>query len=199
MPAIDSSFVIMPRFTTLVGQATFTTMPMDVSAYGGAQFQVWRGPFRVSDGGVGTLNVYLEESLDTQTWVTGPSTPAAYPVNPFETKFFSYDFRLRWFRLRIVTTGANPIVTCWAEGLLRGGGGGLWQWDQGPTIPAGAIGADWRSGTGGGGRAWGYEDMLAFSQSQSADSYNRARYRYGKSGTTDGAGGSSGGVSLTKT
>src|SRR5215475_13512600 len=118
MPAVDSSFVILPRFTTLVGAATFTTLPMDVSAYGGAQFQIWRGPIRVT-AGTPMFQLYLEESLDTQTWVLGPTTPTAYTLNEFELKFFSYDFRLRWFRIRIVITGTNPIVTCWAEGLLR--------------------------------------------------------------------------------
>ncbi len=47
MSAVDSSYVIVPRFTSLAGATSFTSLAQDTSAYGGAQFQVWRGPFRV--------------------------------------------------------------------------------------------------------------------------------------------------------
>ena len=137
MPAIDSTFVLLPRFTTLAGATSFTTLPMDVSAFGGAQFQVWRGQFRTKDDSIAkSFKIYLEESLDTQTWVLGPDTPAAIEINEGAIKLFSYDFRLRWFRLRVEIAGNQPIVTCWAEGLLRGGGGGMWQFGG---MPAGNI------------------------------------------------------------
>lgn len=127
MPAVDSSFVILPRFTTLVGATTFTTLPMDVSSYGGAQFQIWRGPIRTKSGTPApSFTVYLEESLDTEEWVLGPETSQPFVVGQVDRKFFAYDFRLRWFRLKVLLAGDEPIVTCWAEGLLRGGGGGLW-------------------------------------------------------------------------
>lgn len=132
MAAVDATIVFLPRFTTLAGEEEFTTAPLDVSRFEGAQFEVWRGPIR---GGTGTFKVYLEESLDAQTWVLGPSTPAGYEVAQGESKFFSYSFRLRWFRVRVALTGSNSVVTCWAEGLLRGGGGGLW------TLPATSAGA----------------------------------------------------------
>jgi hypothetical protein len=138
MPAVDSSFVILPRFTTLVGAASFTTLPMDVSSYGGAQFQVWRGPIRTASG-TGTFTVYIEESLDTEEWVLGPETSQSFVIDASDRKFFAYDFRLRWFRLRIELGGLAPIVTCWAEGLLRGGGGGLWSDGSGNAGPAGAV------------------------------------------------------------
>ena len=145
MPAIDSTFVLLPRFTTLAGATSFSTLPMDVSAYGGAQFQVWRGPFRVkSDTPAKSFKIYLEESLDTQTWVLGPDTPAAITIAEGEVKLFSYDFRLRWFRLRVEIAGDAPIVTCWAEGLLRGGGGGQWQFGG---MPTGNIDVGSRSGS----------------------------------------------------
>jgi hypothetical protein len=128
MPAVDSSFVILPRFTTLVGATTFTTLPQDVSSYGGAQFQVWRGPFRskattppTPPPPAPTFTIYIEESLDTEEWVLGPDTPGPIIVGQSDRKFFAYDFRLRWFRLKIVITGSDPIVTCWAE-----------QWRQAP-------------------------------------------------------------------
>lgn len=128
MPDVDASIVFLPRFTTLVGASAsgsifeFTTLPLDVSKHSGAQFQIWRGPMSG-----GSFKFFLEESLDCQKWVLGASTPEGIDLNADDTKFCSYSFRLRWFRIRIQLTGAAwPIVTCWAEGLLRGGGGGFW-------------------------------------------------------------------------
>lgn len=128
METVDAAIVFMPRFTTLVGSVTpatvfeFTTLPLDVSRYGGVQFQIWRSPMSS-----GSFEFLLEESLDAQTWVLGPSTPSAFALTSDQTKFCSYNFRLRWFRLKVrLTGGASPIVTCWAEGLLRAGGSGVW-------------------------------------------------------------------------
>lgn len=129
MSAVDASIVFLPRFTTLVGETEFTVPPLDVSQFSGAQFQVWRGPMRLASG-VGTFKVYFEESLDTLTWVLGPNTPSPFTILEDEVRLFSYSFRLRWFRLRVEVTGTDPIVTTWAEGLLRGGGGGAWSQDR---------------------------------------------------------------------
>src|SRR5687767_11241226 len=100
MSAIDAGLVFLPRFTTLVGEATFSTAPLDVSGQGGAQFQVWRGPIRVSSGS-GALVVYLEESLDAQLWSLGATTVTnGITILENVPHFFSYTFRLRWFRVR---------------------------------------------------------------------------------------------------
>jgi hypothetical protein len=145
---VDGKVVFLPRVTTLVGAssgiAEFTTAPLDVSQQGGVQFQVWRGP------STGTVKVYLQESLDGQEWVLGPSTPTGYELTAGEAKFFSYGFRLRWFRLKVevtVVSSSWPKVTMWAEGLLRAGGSGVWPAAAGPAsgalmggaVPAGGI------------------------------------------------------------
>jgi hypothetical protein len=137
MSNVDAAIVFLPRFTTLVGASSFTSLPLDTSRFGAAQFQLWRGPLRGTNP---TFLAYLEESLDAEHWVLGPSTPTGYdPATDDPTlvrpKLFSYGFRLRWFRIRVELGGLNPVVTCWAEGLLRdGGGGGAW-------IAAAAAGA----------------------------------------------------------
>jgi hypothetical protein len=127
---VDAAIVFLPRWTTLVGASSFSSLPLDCTRFGSAQFQLWRGPLRGTDSP--TFLAYLEESLDAQNWVLGPSTPTGYdPASDDPTlvrpKLFSYGFRLRWFRVRVVLGGTDPVVTCWAEGLLRdGGGGGAW-------------------------------------------------------------------------
>lgn len=118
-----SALTILPRFTTLVGKgvapgtSTFTTQPLDVSEYASAEFEFRRGP--LCGGATPTFTAFLEESLDGQNWITGAGT-STYGIDPGTNgRFFSYGFRLRWFRLRIVLYGSNTRVTCWAEGLLR--------------------------------------------------------------------------------
>ena len=119
MPA-ESTIVLLPRFTSLTigdgGSETFSTLPLDVSRFGGAQFQFVVNAFKSQANP--WLDVYLEESLDGEVWVLGASAPRAVPM-VVGSKFFSYSFRLRWFRLRAEVKGINTIVTCWCEGLLR--------------------------------------------------------------------------------
>lgn len=142
MSMVESTFVLLPRFTSLAGSGTFNTLPLDVSSYGGAQFQVFRGAFRVKSGTPAErFTIYFEESLDAETWVLGPSTPAGYDIVESHPTFFSYSFRLRWFRMRVVLTADEPIVTCWAEGLLRGGGSGLWTDPSVGRSPGGEVSA----------------------------------------------------------
>ena len=140
MSAIDAGVVFLPRLTTLVGDADFATAPLDVSRQGGAQFQVWRGPIRVSSGS-GTLTLHIEESFDAQSWSLGPATvTTGIVIQEAVPHFFSYSFRLRWFRLRFVLAGTNPMVSCWAEGLLRGGGEGMWGSPMAvPGLPHGMV------------------------------------------------------------
>lgn len=125
MAAVDAGLVFLPRTTTLVGAASFATAPLDVSRQGGTQFQVWRGPIRVASG-AGTLTMFMEESLDCQSWALGPITAQGIVIPENDPKFFSYDFRLRWFRVRFELSGTDPMVLCWAEGLMREGGAGIY-------------------------------------------------------------------------
>lgn len=141
MSSVDAGIVFLPRITTLVGQTDFLTAPLDVSRQGGIQFQVWRGPIRTSSG-TGEMNLLLEESFDAVTWALGPSVAQAFTLLENTPHFFSYSFRLRWFRLKFTLAGTDPMVSCWAEGLLRGGDGGMWG-TYAPAIgPAGALGYD---------------------------------------------------------
>jgi hypothetical protein len=118
MPA-DAAIVLFPKYTTLVSndsnETDFTTTPIDVSRFGSAQFQLWRGPVL---GSATSFKAFLEESLDGDTWSTPPGGLAAgYDPGENASKMFSYAFRLRWFRLRVAFKG--ECVPLWAEGMLR--------------------------------------------------------------------------------
>jgi hypothetical protein len=126
MAGTESTIVLFPRFTTLVGPGPFTSAALDCSRFGSAQFQVWRSTFGAGLLHPPVFNLYFEESLDGLRWFQGPATPRAYQIADDDPKLFSYGFRLRWFRIRVAFTyadgtpgPASAIVTCWAEGLLR--------------------------------------------------------------------------------
>lgn len=118
---MDAGLVLLPRPTTLVGAANFTTAPLDLSRLGSATFQVWRGPIRVASGS-GSFTVFLEESQDCQTWCLGAGSSLGIVIPEDNPKFVSYDMRLRWLRVRFALAGTDPMVSCWAEGGAGGGG-----------------------------------------------------------------------------
>ena len=115
MSEVQGSIAFLPRFTTLVGATSFATTPIDASKLNSLQLQIWRGEVR----GGGSFTAYVEESLDAENWSQGPSAPVGFDPGPGLTKFVNYCFQLRWFRVRIDLAGTDPMVTCWAEGLLR--------------------------------------------------------------------------------
>ncbi len=116
MPQVQGSIAFLPRFTTLIGTTDFATAPIDVSNLNSVQLQIWRGALR---GTTPMFAAYVEESLDAENWSQGPSASVGYDPGPGQAKFINYCFQLRWFRVRIHLTGTDPMVTCWAEGLLR--------------------------------------------------------------------------------
>ena len=119
MPGVESNLVLLPRFTTLVGEGVeFATLPVDVSRYGTAQLLLWRGELQLT-GGTPVFQAYFEESLDAEDW--HPRSSVATPIDPGEdqTYLVNYTFRLKWFRVRIVLGGDGAMTTCWAEGVLR--------------------------------------------------------------------------------
>jgi hypothetical protein len=132
MSAVESAVVLFPRFTTLAGATTFLTPPLDVSRFGGAQLQFWWASYS------GTVTGYLDESLDGVEWPVDATTEIVM-TGAGSPKFLSVGFRLRWFRMRIVTQ--SSWIMLWCEGILRAGGGGSQAWARpgaAGSAPAGA-------------------------------------------------------------
>ena len=117
----DAALVLFPKFTTVVSDGehvqSYTSTPLDVSQFGSAQFQIWRGDL-VGDGShAPSFKAYLEESTDGERWVLPSGGGSGIDPGKEGTRMLSYAFRLRWFRVRIDFKGL--LATCWAEGLLR--------------------------------------------------------------------------------
>jgi len=108
--------VMLPRYTTFAGANTFVTVGMDVTDFEKAILNCWRGAL-IGSGGP-TFAISFEESTDQDTWTTCTNGTASDPGAATEAQY-SPTLAKRWFRVKVVLTGTNPAVTCWAVGFLE--------------------------------------------------------------------------------
>ena len=102
--------VLIPRFTSYVGNNAFTTVPLRVSDYSKAHITFWRGRLLVE-----TFSAEFQVSHDAYTWQNALSPPTVITsVDACDS--YSMDLNHRWFRIKIVLSGS--AITCWATGLL---------------------------------------------------------------------------------
>lgn len=109
--------VLVPRYTTYVGESTFTTAPLRVSEYVQAHVTLWRGPL-IGAGRGGSFTAEFQVSHDGNDWEN--AIAAVTTVN----RSNAYDVPLsrRWLRLKVtlsVSTGSDVGITLWATGLLE--------------------------------------------------------------------------------
>ena len=111
--------VLIPRFSTYAGEANyFSTIAMDVTEFQTAIVNVWRGPM-VASGGTPAFKVTFQESTDQDSWSTCGSTSADTAVAEDTETQFNADLKKRWFRMRVLLEGTNPVATAWAVGFLE--------------------------------------------------------------------------------
>ena len=109
--------VLIPRYTTYVGESSFTTAPLRVTEYAKAHVTLWRGPLTGSTRG-GSFTAEFQVSTDGDTWDN--AITAITTVNTADNVEITLD--RRWLRVKItlaVTTGSDVGITCWASGLLE--------------------------------------------------------------------------------
>ncbi|MGE0190458.1 MAG: hypothetical protein AB7T63_00305 [Planctomycetota bacterium] len=107
--------VLLPRFSSYVGDTTFTTIAMDVTDYQSAIINVWRGPMT---GTTPTYDISFQESTDQDNWTTCTNGTGGDPGANTEAQY-TPTLAKRWFRAKIVLTGTDPAVSCWAVGFLE--------------------------------------------------------------------------------
>jgi hypothetical protein len=113
--------VMLPRFTSYVGQGSFPTVPLDVEAYEFATVTFWRGPL-VGGAASNPFRVYFEESHDAQTWTSAFTTPTPPVTTANATGSFTVVFAKRWFRIRTeLLADVNGVVgiSLWMAGGLQ--------------------------------------------------------------------------------
>lgn len=103
--------VLIPRYTSYVGDNTFTTVPLRVSEYAKAHITLWRGRLNFE-----TFSAEFQVSHDTYQWQNALSPPTT--ITTVDTvDNWDIDLNHRWFRIKIVLSG--DAITCWATGLLE--------------------------------------------------------------------------------
>jgi hypothetical protein len=107
--------VLVPRFTTYVGQTDFWTLPIDVQAYSSVELMAWRGPLL---GTAPTFTIFGMESIDRQHWSEVAGSTGDDPGTNTEAAY-DWQFSGRWFRLRVTLGGTAPGVSWWAQGFLE--------------------------------------------------------------------------------
>ena len=109
--------VVLPRYTTYAGASIFVTIAMDVTEYQTAIVNLWRGRLIGTD--TPTITFTCQESSDQVNWTDCAGTNVNDDPGQETELQASATLAKRWFRLRIVLTGTNPIATCWAVGFLE--------------------------------------------------------------------------------
>ena len=114
--------VMIPRFTSYVGEGTYTTVPLEISEFEGAAIEFWRGHLAGKAQGA-TFAAYLEEAFEASPptladWTTLASTTADNASNLYQVAFSQRYFRIRIVLVKDATNGLAAI-TCWAAGTLE--------------------------------------------------------------------------------
>lgn len=108
--------VMLPRYSTYSGAATFTTIGMDVTDYQSVILNVWRAPLI---GTSATWTITIEESTDQENWSTVTGTTPNFDPGASTEAQMSGTIKKRWLRVKVVVGGTNPSATCWAIGFLE--------------------------------------------------------------------------------
>lgn len=116
--------LMLPRFTSYVGPATYSTNPLDVSEYARANLEFWRGELAGSQVSPtpSTFTAHFEGASepDPAGGAWSAIVTAITSVNTYG--IVELPLNRRFFRIRIVLT-ATPAglcaITCWAAGNLE--------------------------------------------------------------------------------
>lgn len=108
--------VLVPRYTTYAGDDTFVTVGMDVTQFQNALVSFWRGNLL---GTAPSLACYLEESSDQLSWTECAGITQPFTGSTSAEVQYVVELKKRWFRIRVVLTGGDAVLTCWAAGFLE--------------------------------------------------------------------------------
>lgn len=120
MSGIYIPLVMIPRFTSYVGDGDYRSVLLDVSEYAAFVLSVWRGPLVKGVGTGAGLSLTFEDSDDAEVWTTVSGTSAI--VTADASSVVSAELTKRWLRVRLELTEDSTdhavALTCWAMGHL---------------------------------------------------------------------------------
>ena len=107
--------VLIPRYTSFLGENEFISEAIDASMYCAGALRLWRGELKGTD--TPTYLLFVETSNDKNVWV--PQDVAGYDPGANDSMPITLTLTQRWLRTRVVLEGTNPAVTCWCAGTLE--------------------------------------------------------------------------------
>ena len=105
---------LVPRYSSFFGPESYSTAPMNVEAYCKGTMTLWRGPL---PGTTPTFLAYFEDSHDGLVWT--PFNGSGEDPGENLAMVVRFDLQRRWLRVRVVLTGADSAVSCFAVGSLE--------------------------------------------------------------------------------
>ena len=107
-------FVLFPRYTGLLGAATYTSVPVNAESFSRVVLTLWRGWM---PGTSPTFTIDIQDSHDAEEW-TNLNTSAISTTDDGLTTV-ALDLSRRWLRAKVVLGGTDPAVSCWVAGFLE--------------------------------------------------------------------------------
>ena len=111
--------VLLPRFSSFVGQGGYSTAPLEVEAFEGGIVVFWRGPL-VGGAVSSPFTAHIEESHDALVWTTVTGTGPITTANAVGD--FALGLKKRWLRVRVELAADNDgvvAISLWMTGSLR--------------------------------------------------------------------------------
>jgi hypothetical protein len=108
--------VVLPRFSTFVGNGLYWTQPIPVAAYDAITINAWRG--LMNGAGPPSTSLQFQESNDLSAWSATLGTSGGVLPPSVETQYRPL-LSKAWFRMGIVLAGTDPGVTCYAVGFAE--------------------------------------------------------------------------------
>lgn len=109
--------VLIPRFSTYVGQTTCWSQPIPVSAYSGLTFDFWNAT--MNGAPAAGVQIDVQQSNDNVSWETCQGgSPFIRSPGTGQAQLTAV-LNKAWMRFGVTPLGTQPGITCWAQGFFE--------------------------------------------------------------------------------
>ncbi len=121
MIGVQVPLVLVPRYSSYMGEGDYVSAALDVSAYSDGAVSVWRGKLV---GASTAFKFYVQVSTDALVWTDFPLNgvgPTWIDPGENQVQVAAFTCTRQWLRAKVTLekNGADsPAVSCWASGLI---------------------------------------------------------------------------------
>ncbi len=112
--------ILVPRYTSYCGAGDYLSAPVDTAGYWSASVAFWRG--RLLGTSSPAVKFYAQGSTDAIEWfdlaLRTPPDPVWLDPGQDNAVTRGVTLQYRWLRVKVVLSGTDPAVSCWAAGLV---------------------------------------------------------------------------------